>query len=40
LLFFAVAPETEEGGEEDGEEECEPCAVGHFGECRRKIQAV
>ena len=34
LLFFAEAPEDEDGGEDDSEDKSEPGAIGHFGEDR------
>ena len=40
LAFFAVAPEDENGGEEDGEAEGEPGAVGDFGEGGGEVEAV
>lgn len=40
LFFFAVAPEAEEGGEEHGEKEGEPCAVWNFREGGGEVQAV
>ena len=32
LLFFSVAPEYEDAGENEGEEKGEPCAGGNFDE--------
>lgn len=40
LFFFTVAPEAEEGGEEHGEKEGEPCAVWNFREGGGEVEAV
>jgi hypothetical protein len=40
LFFFAVAPETEEGGEEDCEEEGEPRAIGDFCKGGGEVEAI
>lgn len=40
LIFFAKAPKDEDAGENNGECESEPSAVGNLGESRGKIETV
>ena len=40
LAFFAVAPEDEDDGDDAREEDCKPCSMRHFGQCRGHVDCV